>query len=87
MFRAMWCANWCGGRDRYARKIGCVEVSRVLRADGRDDLAPLFFSAGNRKGAFICGLRGGGLGGAGAAGTGVRDGEARLVAHPTEVGC
>jgi hypothetical protein len=25
----------------YARKIGCAEISQVLRADGREDLAPL----------------------------------------------
>jgi hypothetical protein len=37
---------------QYARKVGCTEVSRVLRAAGRDDLAPLFFSAGEPEGSF-----------------------------------
>jgi hypothetical protein len=36
----------------YARKIGCAEVSRVLRADRREDLAPLYFYLGEPKGSF-----------------------------------
>jgi hypothetical protein len=37
----------------YARKIGCVEVSRVLRADGREELAPLYVYLGEPKGSFV----------------------------------
>ncbi|MGD0260904.1 MAG: hypothetical protein ABSD29_13895 [Verrucomicrobiota bacterium] len=36
----------------YARKIGCADVSRLLRAEKREDLAPLFIYLGEPKGSF-----------------------------------
>jgi hypothetical protein len=36
----------------YARKIGCAEVGRVLRADGREDLAPLGIFLGEPSRSF-----------------------------------
>jgi hypothetical protein len=37
----------------YVRKIGCAEVSRVLRADGREDLAPLLVYPSGPNGGFV----------------------------------